>query len=844
MRKDFPAAVACGLSMVASSAFGQTSPSAPVTAHAAAPLPDAPSTTVEEVQVTARQRTESLKNVPASVSVLTAATLKAAGVERVDDVVALTPGVSIVNGAAEQADTQVNIRGINSARDADPSFSYVVDGIQIANPAAFNRELTDLSQIEVVKGPQGAVYGRNASAGAIIVTTEKPTDEREGDFETSAGDYGSYTFKGRIAGPLTAKLNGSLSIDYRSTDGEFQNSLFTSQPALDSYQGGDINGRLIYTLDVASTLDMKLHYGQLTSGAINYNAVFELPGFASLTGVGTYYENANAHQFYFDNNVPNTNNQNSLDGSLKFDHDFGWGHLTAWGLLSSINDDLLADGTSASFGFFNTAPTCLNSVASLYAQGVKLPSPQALGPTPVASFFGPYTPTTCDGYQYQRRDQTDVSGEIRLASRSDQQLRWMTGLYYLYVNHTVGVATGIDSGGAPPRSLYVPSGEPYATEQLLDDRFIGNLGAAFGQLQYDFLPNLEGSAALRFDSDTAEDHNLVPTAARTEYIDFTGPPYTGGAPLNPGLDPALNPAGISNKSKTFNQFEPKISLRWTASPQWSVYGDWGVGFKSGGFNNAGSAATINAFINPIRTAAGYSPVDISDEYKKEVSTQGEIGVKGRLLDGKLTLDAAVYDTNVQNMQFFEFFVGPFGLLRVVSNIDQVSLDGAELGGQYRATRYLTFSASAAYTYSRIDKNSVRPDTVGNESPYTPQYTWNFAAQYDRPVFSDLKFHSRLDVRGTGPTWFSDVQKQSEPSVFEATYGALGLANYSKTERDSFTTVDLRAGLERGTWTLTLYGTNIFDKKYLNEIIPAPEFGGAFVSPGTGSRYGVELGKRF
>ncbi len=108
----------------------------------------------------------------------------------------------------------------------------------------------------------------------------------------------------------------------------------------------------------------------------------------------------------------------------------------------------------------------------------------------------------------------------------------------------------------------------------------------------------------------------------------------------------------------------------------------------------------------------------------------------------------------------------------------------------------------------------------------------------------MKFHGRLDVRGTGPTWFSDVQKQSEPSVFEEEFGALGLANYSKTERDAFTTVDLRMGLERGTWTLTFYGTNIFNTKYLNEIIPAPEFGGAFVSPGTGSRYGAELGKRF
>jgi iron complex outermembrane receptor protein len=154
----------CGVSLTALVAAASTE---------AQTLP-APSDRIEEVVVTARQRTENVKNVPAAISVLTGSELRAAGVSRVEGVIALTPGVSMVNGAAEQGDTQVNIRGINSARDADPSFAYVVDGIQIANPAAFNRELTDLAQIEVVKGPQGATYGRNATAGAIIVTTNKP----------------------------------------------------------------------------------------------------------------------------------------------------------------------------------------------------------------------------------------------------------------------------------------------------------------------------------------------------------------------------------------------------------------------------------------------------------------------------------------------------------------------------------------------------------------------------------------------------------------------------------------------------------------------------------------------
>ena len=801
-------------------------------------------TVVGEILVTARQRQETLRNVPAAVSVLTASTIAAAGVSRAENIVALTPGVSIVNGAAEQGDTQVNIRGLNSARDADPSFALVIDGIQIADPSSFNREYIDLKQIEVVKGPQGAVYGRNATAGAIIVTTQLPTDHLTGSFSVSAGNVGSYTAKGLISGPITDRVNASLSVDYRRTDGQYKNTLFTDQHALDYYQGGDINARIYARLDDRTNLDVKARYGQLDAGSIDFNAVFALPALASVTGESAFYENVNTHPFTFQNNVPNDNRQNGGEVSAKIDHDFGWAELTAWGLFSEIHNDLIADGTSASFGFFNTEPHCIASTAALYAQGVTLPAPQALGPTPAASFFGPYSPTTCDGYQYQRRYQTDESFEIRLSSPSGGRLRWMAGGYYLHIDRNVGVATGIDAGGAPPKQLYVPSSSPYSTEQLLWDEFKSDVGAVFGQIQYDFLSNVEGSGALRYDVEDRHDHSLVPTDALTKYIDYNGPPYTGGAPLNPGLDPTLNPAGIHDQSKTFSQLQPKFSLRWSISPDVSVYGDWGIGFKSGGFNNAGSEATINTFINPIRVADGFAPVTITDVYKKEVSSEFEGGAKARLFDGRLTLDAAAYTNSVDNMQFFEFFVGPFGLLRVVSNIDNVRLYGGELGASFKVSRDFTLDASGAYTHSRINQNSVRPETVGNQSPYTPEYTWNLAAQYDPSITNDLKLHARLDVRGVGPTWFSDVQAQSNPTVFEAAFGPLGRANYSLTRRSAYETVDLRLGLEYRRLTVTAFGENILDNHYLNEVIPAAEFGGSFISPAPGPRYGVEIGYVF
>ncbi len=802
-------------------------------------------TAVQEVVVTARQREETLKDVPAAVSVLTGATLRAAGVTRAEDFVALTPGVSLVSGTAEQGDIQLNIRGLNSARDADPSFALVIDGIQIADPAAFNREYLDLKQIEIVKGPQGASYGRNATGGAVIVTTMLPSDKLTGSIVAMAGNVDTYGVKGYISGPLNDRISATLSGDYRHIGGQYKNSLFTSQNALDYYNGGDINARIYWRIDDATNLDIKGRYGVLDAGSINFNGVFELPALAAAVSNPFFNENVNNHQFTYQNNVPNDNRQNGGEVSVKLDHDFGWAKLTAWGLFSQINNDLVADGTSASFGFFNTEPTCIASTAALYAQGVTLPQPQALGPTPAASLFGPYSPTTCDGYQYQRRDQTDESFEFRLTSRSDQRLRWMFGGYYLHIDREVGVATGIDSGGAPPRSLYVPSGQPYSTEQLLWDDFTGDVGAAFGQIDYDILKNLEASAGLRYDNETRHDHNLVPTDAVTQYIDYNGPPYTGGAPLNPGLVPALNPGGVHDQSRTYDQAQPKVSLRWAISPELSVYGDWGVGFKSGGFNNQGSAATINLFVNTlVRDPAGFAPVTIGDDYKKEVSSNFEGGFKARLFDGRVTLDAAGFRDSVNNMQFFEFFVGPFGLLRVVSNIDHVTLYGGEAGVTWRATRDVSFDASGAYTHSRIDQNTSRPDTVGNQSPYTPDYTWNIGAQFDHALTNDLSVQARLDVRGVGPTWFSTVQNQTNPTVFELSFGALGRANFSGSQRAAYETVNLRMGVTYKSLTITGYADNLLDERYLAEVIPAAEFGGSFVSPAPGRRYGVEVGYRF
>ena len=143
-----------------------------IAAIAAGPA-GAQETQLEEVVVTARQRAERIEDVPVTITAFTTKDIKAAGIERPQDFIALTAGVSQVQ-TAEAGDMQVNIRGINTGRDAETNFALVIDGVLQTNPNALNQELSGVSQIEILKGPQGALYGRNAVAGAMIITTRKP----------------------------------------------------------------------------------------------------------------------------------------------------------------------------------------------------------------------------------------------------------------------------------------------------------------------------------------------------------------------------------------------------------------------------------------------------------------------------------------------------------------------------------------------------------------------------------------------------------------------------------------------------------------------------------------------
>ncbi len=804
----------------------------------------------DEILVTARRQSERLIDVPASVTVITAETLARTGVVRAQDFLQLTPGVTIVTGTAEAGDSQINIRGINGARDAESSVALIVDGILKTNTAQLNQNQGTMRQIEVLKGPQGALYGRGAAAGAIVVQTIKPGDVLEGGVKASYGELDTAELNAYIAGPLGDSIGFVLAGNFRSTDGFWTND-FLADKVVDNQETYGVDGRIVARLGDNTELDIKGRYSKLKGASINYNTSFQLPNFG-----GAFYEDINEHPFRYYSNIRPENTQETFEVSAKIDHDFEGLRLTAWGQYSDTKQLLTADGTSADFARYTFATgsaasqaasdACVASTAQL--TGFPMNPPTFIGnvPTPFifdpanGSTFGAFSPTTCDGTQLQIRNQKDFSAEVRLASDNDSTISWSVGAYYLNIKRETGVSLGADLGQGVLKTLYNGPTSSNPTSQLFNDEFDTNVYAGFGSAEWKPNDALTLGVALRYDREERDVRNLVP---------FVADPFTPGGTINPGQQGGVIPPA----SASFGQWQPKVTLSWKAADEAVFYANWGIGFKSGGFNNAGSAAIVNNNFNDGVTPLTIdADVVINDQYRKERSSAFEAGVKGSFLDGRITYDLAGYYTKITDMQFFEFFVGSFGLLRVVSNIDKVDVYGGELNLTAKIVDGWTVFGSGNITDSEIKKNNSRPYTVGNKSPYTSDYTINLGTQAVIPFTDKLNGVFRADYRITGPTWFHSVQEGERPTIFSALLpisalqapAFVGNANYDRARRKTFDVLNLRAGIEGETWSLTAFANNVLDEKFINEAIPAIEFGGSFISPGQRRVIGVEAGFKF
>ncbi len=507
-----------------------------VTALACA-APEVYAQNLEEVVVSARKRNETLEDAPISVKAFTESEIRSAGISTPQDFVDLTPNVTLVQ-TQNAGNSFLNIRGVSQARNSELSAAVLIDGVLMSNPTQFNQQLFDIEQIEVLRGPQGALYGRNAIGGAITINTKQPGDEFEGRVEAGVDSGPGYKVRGTVSGPLSDDIRFRLSGSYMDTDG-FINNTFLGEEA-DPVKDASARLRVIWDVTDAFSADFRLSYSMLDTQALYFRIA---PEADDLLPVRV--------------NNPGNNEREFISSSLKLEWVGDAGTFTAITAYDDVNEVLSGD----QFNFLPRAQSSFNS-------------------DPFGDFIKFLTgdPIT-DLSQNQYLEIESISQEVRFASPEEKRLRWIAGAYAIATDRYISTGNQIDRGFGVfdvekdfRPSVFVDPTDPSPQLNILADGQDNFAWAVFGQLAYDVTDRIEASFSLRYDKDDRENTTLTPELYNTS-----------------GLDLQFG----DKRDESWDAWQPKFTLRYQPGDDLTLYADVSRGFRSGGFNQTGVGEAAN-----------------------------------------------------------------------------------------------------------------------------------------------------------------------------------------------------------------------------------------------------------
>lgn len=478
--------------------------------------------------VTALRRDESLQDTPAAVSAFTSETIENAGIQRPADFIALTPNVNLVQ-TQNAGNSFVIIRGITQNRNSEPSVAVVVDGVQQVNPAQFNQDLFDIEQIEVLKGPQGGLYGRNAIGGAIIISTKKPTDQFEGGVTAGVDNGFGYYLRGSLSGPISDNAFFRVAGSYYDTEGFIPNT-FLGEDA-DPVEDFSLRANLLFEPTERLSIDLRGSLNQLRTQGFYYNIVGDVNDIADVRV-----------------NNPGQNDRDIYNLSAKIEYEGDNAVFTSVTSYDTLQEIITGDA-------FDFQPIPDSFFFNLFE-----------------FLFGPGN--GFDLNQSQFLDVEAFSQEIRLASPDDgRRFNWMVGGYLIDTKRFISTGNLIDTGNGVFPVFRAPSTNPLNPQfSFLSDGQDNFAWALFANVGYEFSDQLRVDASLRYDRDRREQTTLTPQ---------------GFLPVVPGVPQAQSG---EVRVATFDDWQPKITLTYEPSDDLTLYGGYSRGFRSGGFNQTGVGA--------------------------------------------------------------------------------------------------------------------------------------------------------------------------------------------------------------------------------------------------------------
>jgi iron complex outermembrane receptor protein len=665
-----------------------------ITAAAAAQTP--PPTGVENIVVTAQKRSQKSQDVPITITVLDSKKLAKLNVQSSDQLAEFVPAVQIAMPSGRGNQPLINIRGIGlndtNTNNAGPNGVYV-DEVYEASPAGQTFQTFDLSRVEVLKGPQGTLYGRNTTGGAINYVSEKPTDQFFASEDVQYGSFNTVTTQTVLNGALTPKIDGRLSIFYDYSDGYFS----------DLTDGNKTNGNndLAYRgqLKIEPTDDLSIllnfHGGNVNRRPDEYKQVGVLAGLfgapcsnaqvsaGDCTDLYGYKAPSAFYKGYY--NRDQNLYINALGGSVRADYRVGDITLTSLTAYETSHKNHPED-------------------------------------------------TDADPYELVQINygvrSTDVTQEFRAAG-SGENYHWLVGLYAL--NEHLNQDQPIDLLNSLSAILGPLIGDPFIGNGLaeqartLNGQFTESY-ATFGQADYTLFPG----ARLTLGGRLTYEHKSFDAFSQASFE-------------NNGTYPA--PTTLYNISENLADRAAswRAAFDYRLAPKVLTYASISTGFKSGGFNGGFLANDVPDALAQLK------PI------KPEYITAYEIGLKSDFLDQRARFNAAGFYYAYRDEQTYNLIQAPSSSggivlpLTVLTNAPTATIKGAEAELDVVPFTNLTTSASVSYVDATLgnfvsDAGSGPPqDLTGKQLPNAPRWNVILQADYTYP----LPQGATLDLSGTG-----------------------------------------------------------------------------------------------
>ncbi len=599
-----------------------------------------------DVTVSSRRRQESVQEVPIAISVIRGPLVEDAGAFNVNRLKELVPTVQLYS--SNPRNTTLNIRGLGSTfgltnDGIDPGVGFYVDGVYYARPAATTLDFIDIEQIEVLRGPQGTLFGKNTTAGAFNITTRPASFEPGASFELSYGNYGYIQAKTSITGPLSSKLAARLSFSGTQRDGLLYN-VRTEKPVNDLNNLG-IRGQLLYapTDNVKITLagDVSRQrpdgYAQVVAGV----APTLRPAYRQFNQIiaDLNYKLPSQDPFdrLIDHDTPWRSNNELGGASLNIDAKVGPGTLTA----------------TTAWRYWNWDPSNDRDFTGL----------------PVLS----KSAATSKHQQWTQ--------EIRYAGKVSSSLSGVVGVFAIGQDLKTDPVHTEESGGAQWRFSQSTTSALWKTPGLFDGFGIKttsrlkSFGAAvFGQLDWAITKQLHLLPGLRYNYDRKE-------------VDFSRQTYGGLQTTDPALI-ALKNLVYTNQAFATDVKESNLSgqvtLAYKASKRINTFATYSTSYKPVGVNLGG-----------LPTASGETLIDLA-RVKPEYVTHVEVGVKTSPTP-RSTLNVVLHNTDIRDYQT-QVQTAEVGVNRgYLANAERVRVVGVELDGNVRINNNFSAYGALAYT---------------------------------------------------------------------------------------------------------------------------------------------------